>query len=84
MICGRQGEEQKTRRRENPMGQAATSAVISTAEPGEEEEEVFQSKELMSMVVSLSDMSITDLSRFALVCRCVVCFISPLVSAQYS
>lgn len=54
------------------MGHAATSAVISTAEPGTEggvEEEVFQSKELMSMVVSLSDMSITDLSRFALVCR---------------
>jgi hypothetical protein len=70
-----------TKNSENPMGQAATSAVIST---GEEEEEVFQSKELMSMVVSLSDMSITDLSRFALVCRCVVCFISRLVSAQYS
>ncbi|ELR20199.1 uncharacterized protein ACA1_116710 [Acanthamoeba castellanii str. Neff] len=54
------------------MGHAATSAVISTVEPGTEggvEEEVFQSKELMSMVVSLSDMSITDLSRFALVCR---------------
>jgi hypothetical protein len=63
------------------MGHAATSAVISTAEPGTEggvEEEVFQSKELMSMVVSLSDMSITDLSRFALVCRCVFCFISPV------
>ena len=66
------------------MGQAATSAVIITAEPGEEEEEVFQSKELMSMVVSLSDMSITDLSRFALVCRCVVCSISPLVSARHN
>jgi hypothetical protein len=44
--------------------------VVATEEDGVEEE-VFQSRELMSIVVSLSDMSIVDLWRFALVCRFV-------------